>query len=691
LAESAKEQAQDIADSLQRERSLLMRRLLTLLLTLLTMAPSLLAQGVSHFNTAQMQITPPMALGISGNVLEPIPGAAVYVCAGSTVPPLGTTCAPTTPVYSCAGLTNVCQIVQPVSADQSGNYFFWAAPVLHYIVSVTGTAVTTYSYEWSAPLTDNGNSVISGNWSFIGNNTFTGSNTMANLNKILFVDGVLYPTLHAALAACPAGGCLIYDTIPETFSSDPYAGITQASVVQMGPGVWTTNVTVNVGPSTSRLLGTGRANDVNNPTYATTIKAGASFPAIGLVNGGSALVKLNGTQGTRLENIGLDCNSIALCSGGYATDINEQGGFFNLTITNTPNRGIFVDASSFSVIPAQNYSIRDIECFAAAAGSASTDCVHLKGNGGGGPDEVRNLTGNGQVGNVIGNTLFLENFNQGSFFNIHGEESVNVISMPNGGTCPSFITAVNVSGGPATAGGQNVINIPAGCTGTGYSFHNIIKNSATNSLVDAPRSFTLTDADLTAYIVGPGALNSQEIYSTSPSVGKVIVGGPKFLASSLIVNGTQVATPTTPLKTGSGSGNYTGTNTTYASVGAVVDSTNLCYAVTIPPGWKLSVVASGVLESVTAAVAQSVSLTDLGTTCGTTGANALAGSARTYTPPAVGTFDVGFSTSAIITGDGAVHAIALQALTSAGGDAWGIQNTSATVAPSMSFLLTPSN
>src|SRR5208283_4731917 len=125
--------------------------------------------------------------------------------------------------------------------------------------------------------------------------------------------------------------------------------------------------------------------------------------------------------------------------------------------------------------------------------------------------------------------------------------------------------------------------------------------------------------------------------------------------------------------------------------GAVVDSTNLCYAVTIPPGWKLSVVASGVLESVTAAVAQSVSLTDLGTACGTTGANALAGSARTYTPPAVGTFDVGFSTSAIITGDGAVHAIALQALTSAGGDAWGIQNTSATVAPSMSFLLLPSN
>jgi hypothetical protein len=144
---------------------------------------------------------------------------------------------------------------------------------------------------------------------------------------------------------------------------------------------------------------------------------------------------------------------------------------------------------------------------------------------------------------------------------------------------------------------------------------------------------------------------------------------------------------TVTLKTGSGSANYTGTNTTYAAV----DTTNLCAVITIPTGFKLLVEASGVLESVTAAVAQSIALADAGATCTSGGVTALTGTERTITPPALGTFDVNFSTQYVFTGDGSAHSVALVAKTSNASDAWGIQNTSATVAPSITYTLMPSN
>jgi len=49
------------------------------------------------------------------------------------------------------------------------------------------------------------------------------------------------------------------------------------------------------------------------------------------------------------------------------------------------------------------------------------------------------------------------------------------------------------------------------------------------------------------------------------------------------------------------------------------------------------------------------------------------------------------NTQYVLTGDGNAHAIILVAKTSSGSDAWGIQNASAAAAPSMSFLLMPSN
>ena len=166
------------------------------------------------------------------------------------------------------------------------------------------------------------------------------------------------------------------------------------------------------------------------------------------------------------------------------------------------------------------------------------------------------------------------------------------------------------------------------------------------------------------------------VFHSSPQIGGPILN----------IGGT-VSMGLTP-KTGSGAGNYTGANT---AAFISVDTTNLCTAITVPTGWKLKVDVSGVLESVTAAVSQSVALVDAGTTCTGGGVTALTGTRRDITPSALGTFDVNFAMSYVFTGDGAAHSISLAALTSNAADSWGIQNTSASAAPSMTFTLMPSN
>lgn len=165
------------------------------------------------------------------------------------------------------------------------------------------------------------------------------------------------------------------------------------------------------------------------------------------------------------------------------------------------------------------------------------------------------------------------------------------------------------------------------------------------------------------------------------------------LASNLKINGViqnvgGTATMGLTFKTGSGAGNYTGTNT---AAFASVDTTNLCAVITVPTGWKLKVDASATIESATGAVAQSFALADAGTSCTGGGVTALAGTERDVTPPALGTFDVVLHTQYIFSGDGAAHSFSLVAKTSNAADAWGIQNTSATAAPSMTFTLMPSN
>lgn len=259
------------------------------------------------------------------------------------------------------------------------------------------------------------------------------------------------------------------------------------------------------------------------------------------------------------------------------------------------------------------------------------------------------------------------------------------ISIGGAGTPGISSFGLSVTNGGSGAQWNFGINVARGSTTTAGLF--IDGLNSTNNTFSAPIQLAGWDSGGTKHVVQIQA-DPTGILNLSPPSGTAtrINNSPLQLFSTIqSINAT--ATMGLTLKTGSGSGNYTGANTAFAAV----DTTNLCYSVTIPTGWKLSVQASGVLESVTAAVVQSVALADAGATCTTGGVTALAGSERDTTPTAIATFDAPFATGYVLTGDGNAHSILLLAKTANGSDDWGIQNTSAAAAPSMTFTLMPSN
>lgn len=153
-------------------------------------------------------------------------------------------------------------------------------------------------------------------------------------------------------------------------------------------------------------------------------------------------------------------------------------------------------------------------------------------------------------------------------------------------------------------------------------------------------------------------------------------------SSGRFSNGT--ATMGLTLKKGSGAGNYTNATTSYT----VADSTNLCFTVTIPTGWKLGISAQGALATATAAVVAQAALTD-NAACSTANAGILV-----ETAPIQGagiSIADAFALDWVIAGDGNAHNIALQFKTSNASDTASLINSSATITPTMKFELMPSN
>lgn len=106
--------------------------------------------GANHFNTATKIITPSGSSGISGGVVQPIAGAVITVCKGSVLPAPGITCTGLAQIFS--NQTLATPLSNPTNADNNGNYSFYVNSGQPYIISVSGTGLTTYSYSWTAQL-----------------------------------------------------------------------------------------------------------------------------------------------------------------------------------------------------------------------------------------------------------------------------------------------------------------------------------------------------------------------------------------------------------------------------------------------------------------------------------------------------------------------------------------------------------
>lgn len=162
-----------------------------------------------------------------------------------------------------------------------------------------------------------------------------------------------------------------------------------------------------------------------------------------------------------------------------------------------------------------------------------------------------------------------------------------------------------------------------------------------------------------------------------------LTGGSTITNPQITGTPTGTGIPTLTLKQGTGLGNYTSASTSYV----VMDSTNLCYTVTIPTGWKLMVSGAISAGTLTAAVAFLIAITD-NAACTTANAGILEEVGSAGLSPGAST---GIPINWVINGDGAAHHVALQMKTTNAADSVFILNSSATLNPVITFLLSPSN
>lgn len=207
------------------------------------------AQGVQHYNIALKSTTPSGSSGIGGAVAQPINGASITVCLGSVAPSPGTTCNPTTNIFSNAGLTNA--LSNPFNADVNGNYTFFAAGGVQYVVSVGGVGLTTFSYVWSAPINTSANLTLA-------SLNVTGLTTLSTTN----------------VASLTSSGAVTGTAISGTSMTD--SGLTSGNCVQATTGGLLTTASGPCGTSSGTITATGSpaAGNLTKFSGATSITNG---------------------------------------------------------------------------------------------------------------------------------------------------------------------------------------------------------------------------------------------------------------------------------------------------------------------------------------------------------------------------------------------------------------------------------
>jgi hypothetical protein len=141
------------------------------------------------------------------------------------------------------------------------------------------------------------------------NNVFTGANTFPSINNIIYVDGNVYTTVAAAIAALPAAGGEIHVT----------TAFTPATLGTIDPG--TKAVTLNLAPETYNFTQIIRRNNLR------------------VIGAGSAI-------GTVLQSTNAGTDAIAVGSGSAVQGVLLQGFRLEGASGNTSQNGIHLNPSS---------------------------------------------------------------------------------------------------------------------------------------------------------------------------------------------------------------------------------------------------------------------------------------------------------------------------------------------------------
>lgn len=209
--------------------------------------------GANHFNTATKIITPSGSSGISGGVVQPIPGAIITVCNGSALPSSGITCTGLAQIFS--NITLATPLSNPTNADNNGNYTFYANTGQSYVISVSGTGLTTYSYAWTAQLVSGPKAQL-----FLASGTFT------------------IPVTSIKITAVGAGGAGGGSTAAFTGTGGSSGGTTIRWLSGLTPG---NTLTVTIGNG-----GTGVSGASGNTGGNTTVSSGTQIITSIVSNGG---------------------------------------------------------------------------------------------------------------------------------------------------------------------------------------------------------------------------------------------------------------------------------------------------------------------------------------------------------------------------------------------------------------------
>ena len=435
-----------------------------------------------------------VALYNSGGNARIVPSALITVCNASDpqVP-----CTTKVSLYTDPGLST--SLANPFNADANGNYTFYVAAG-NYTVTVTGAGVIGYSYQisllggagvgtanvwtqsqtFSAAMNANNGGALNG--TFTGPTTLTGQNSIKlfNLNNILYVDGSHFATLAAALAVCPATGCTILDSFPETFAADPFASITAPFEVHFigGPAsaTWVTNVGLRLGHNGQKVYGSGpnlteiQANSGTFPTTTAVISVGAPGPS--------------GVNGSGVFDLAIDCASVAGCIGIHLDGAQELSGTSNTQVVNAMGAGFEVSSAQGAGAD-QNRMVLD-HIRSACSVSAAITCVPvLIASTAGARVVIRDVTAVTVTPTTTTDCIRDDSNNATVMLSdAHVEECTNGFHHTSSGgqfevdglTGMSTVTTLVTNDNAAAS----------------YIVRQLILNSATNTLVDTGRSITTT-------------------------------------------------------------------------------------------------------------------------------------------------------------------------------------------------------